>query len=79
MGTTNSHAMFDYYMYDKNTHELSTWMPQKVRDDTFHLFNSPRADLHYDICAYYNMKPAIIFEITVPLISGLAVFIRCSI
>ena len=54
-------------------------MPQKVRDDTFHLFNSPRADLQYDICVYYYMKPAIIFEITVPLISGLAVFIRCSI
>ena len=43
-------------------------MPQKVRDDTFHLFNSPGADLQYDICAYYNMKPAIIFEITVPFV-----------
>ena len=36
-------------------------MPQKVRDDTFHLFNSSRTDLQYDMCAYYNMKPAIIF------------------
>ena len=54
-------------------------MPQKVRDDTFHFLTAPGQISSTIYAPIIIWKPAIIFEITVPLISGLAVFIRCSI